>query len=214
MVEAPASIAVPLSRSLAGETPGHSTHYRDSGNTADGTLGLKALAQLVIARDNRRDTTRDSVSRLVSDTRLHSETAGTPDGSGGWAERAAIVEYDGAVPRDWAEGFARLNPDRPPGDVSAARWRRYVDDVGQFIDRWAGHAAALGWGPLDLFGCDRDRPFARLDQNGLLWLLNGGHLVALTEDAAVMEDHAGVRQTWRRRPSKWDRVLAWELASL
>ena len=26
------------------------------------------------------------------------------------AERAAIVEYDGGLPRAWAEGFARLDP--------------------------------------------------------------------------------------------------------
>jgi len=30
-------------------------------------------------------------------------------------ERAAIVEHDGAIPRAWAEGFARLDPNRPPG---------------------------------------------------------------------------------------------------
>jgi hypothetical protein len=37
-------------------------------------------------------------------------------------------------------------------------------------------AQALDWGPDDLFGCDRDRPFARIDQAGLLWLLNGDRL--------------------------------------
>ena len=30
------------------------------------------------------------------------------------AERAAIVEHDGAIRREWAEGFACLDPDRPP----------------------------------------------------------------------------------------------------
>lgn len=29
-------------------------------------------------------------------------------------ERAAIVEHDGNIPRAWAEGFARLDPDRRP----------------------------------------------------------------------------------------------------
>ena len=32
-----------------------------------------------------------------------------------------------------------------------------------------------------LFGYDRDRPFARIDQAGLLWLLNGDRLVMLAE---------------------------------
>jgi hypothetical protein len=37
-------------------------------------------------------------------------------------ERAAIVEHDGKIPCEWAEGFARLDPDRPPVDVPLKRW--------------------------------------------------------------------------------------------
>jgi hypothetical protein len=128
-------------------------------------------------------------------------------------ERAAIIEHDGGVSRAWAEGFARLHPDRPPGDVPLRRWRRFVDDVGLFLDKWARYAAALGWGPYDLFGCDRDRPFARIDQAGLLWLLNGDKLIALSENTATIETRTGARQTYRRKPSGEHRVLAWELAS-
>jgi len=127
-------------------------------------------------------------------------------------QHVAIIEYDVKIPRAWAEGFARLDPDRPPGDVPPRRWLRFVDDVGLFLDRWAAHAAALGWGPYDLFGCDRDRPFARIDQAGLLWLLNGDRLFALTENTATIETRAGARQTYRRKPAQPGRVLAWELA--
>src|SRR5262245_59093692 len=42
-------------------------------------------------------------------------------------ERAAIAEYDGGIPRAWAEGFARLDPDGPPADVPLRRWRTFVD---------------------------------------------------------------------------------------
>jgi len=127
-------------------------------------------------------------------------------------ERAAIVEHDGKILREWAEGFARLDPDRPPGDVPLVRWQRFVDDVGRFLDGgWAAKAAALGWGPLDLFGCDREKPFAQIDQAGLLWLLNGNKLVALSEDAAGIETRTGARQTYRRKPSELGQVLAWEL---
>jgi hypothetical protein len=127
-------------------------------------------------------------------------------------ERAAIVEHDGAIPREWAEGFAQLDPDRPPRDAPLKRWQRFVDDVGLFLDSpFCAVAAALGWGPHDLFGCDRDRPFARLDQAGLLWLLNGAKLVMLTEDAATIELATGVRQVWRCRPTEPGRVLAWEV---
>jgi hypothetical protein len=136
------------------------------------------------------------------------ETVGNDE----FEERAALVEFGAGVPREWAEGFARLDPVRPPGDVPPHRWLVFVDDVGRFLDGgFAEQAAALGWGPLDLFGADNQRPFARLDQAGLLWLLNGAKLVMLTEGVATIEVGAGVRQTFRRRPSEPGRVLAWEL---
>jgi hypothetical protein len=126
-------------------------------------------------------------------------------------ERAAIVEHDGGVPPAWAEGFAQLDPTRPPGDVPPRRWLQFVDDVGRFLDSpFRAVAAAEGWGPYDLFGCDRDRPYARIDQAGLLWLLNGDKLVDLTESTATIETKPGQRQTWHRKPSLPGRVLAWD----
>jgi hypothetical protein len=128
-------------------------------------------------------------------------------------ERAAIVEYDGGAPRAWAEGFARLHPNKPPDDVPPKRWLRFVDDCGRFLDSgWADKAAALGWGPFDLFGSDRERPFAWIDHMGLLWLLNGHTIVGLHRDHATIETLGGARQTYRRRPVEVGRVvLAWEL---
>ena len=128
------------------------------------------------------------------------------------AERAAIVEYDGGIPRAWAEGFARLDPERPPSDVPLKRWQCFIDDVGRFLDSpFCAVAAALGWGPHDLFGCDRNRPFARIDHAGLLWLLNGDKLIALTENTATIERRTGARQTYRRKPNEPARMLVWEL---
>ena len=128
------------------------------------------------------------------------------------AERAAIVEHEGGIPRAWAEGFARLHPDHPPGDAPPRRWQRFVDDVGLFLDSpFCAVAATFGWGALDLFGCDRDRPFARLDKQGLCWLLSGNRLLALSENTATIETRTGARQTYRRKLSVPGRVLAWEL---
>jgi hypothetical protein len=127
-------------------------------------------------------------------------------------ERAAIVEYDGAIPRAWAEGFARLDRANPPCDVPPKRWRQFVDDVGLFLDNpFCAVAASLGWGPYELFGCDRDRPFARIGSAGLLWLLNGNKLIALSESIATIETRDGARLRWRRMPTDPGRVLAWEL---
>lgn len=127
-------------------------------------------------------------------------------------EPAAIAEYEGGAPRAWAEGLARLDPARSPGDLSAKRWQRFIDDCGRFLDGgWAARAAAFGWGPLHLFGYDRNRPFARLDHLGLLWQLNGGRIVELHRDRAIIEIKSGARQCYRRRPLEVGRVvLAWE----
>jgi hypothetical protein len=129
-------------------------------------------------------------------------------------ERAAIAEYDGGAPRSWAEALARLDPANPPCDVPPKRWLRFIDDCGRFLDDgWATRAAALGWGPVDLFGCDRIKPFARLDQAGLLWLINGRKLIAVTSDTAVISAPRGGSLIFYRRQLATGGVLAWELGA-
>jgi hypothetical protein len=128
-------------------------------------------------------------------------------------ERAAIIEHDGDAPRAWADALASLNPNRAPADVPPTRWLRFINDCGQFLDdMWAAKAAALGWGPVELFGCDRNRPFSRVDQQGLLWLLNGRRLVALTAESGIIETPSGGRLTYRRVSNQDGQVLAWALA--
>jgi hypothetical protein len=127
-------------------------------------------------------------------------------------KHSAIVEFDDAAPQGWADGFARLDPGRPPEGVPAKRWLHFVTDCSVFFDAgWAAKSAALGWGPLDLFGCDRHRPFARIDRQGLLWLLDGRRLVALTATTAHLETSRGGRLTYYRKPNEPGRVLPWSL---
>ena len=128
-------------------------------------------------------------------------------------ERGAIIEHDGGAPKAWAEALVRLNPHKPPADVPPRRWGSFVDDCARFLDGgWAELAAAIGWGPLDLFGCDRERPFARIDRMGLLWLISGGTLIDLKRDHAIIETPNCSRQTFRRHPVDIGHVvLAWEL---
>ena len=96
-----------------------------------------------------------------------------------------------------------------------ARWQRFIEDCESFRRLgWANLAEAFGWGPLDLFGCDRERPLARYDYMGLLWILQGRKLVALTADSAKIDTLTGALQTYPRRPIDSDRVvLALEVAS-
>ena len=210
---------VPLSHSPAGGTLGNGDAGRDAARTPHGTVGLKALAHLVLSRGSAWDSKWDGVSHSLFP---ESGTVGQPVPASSigevsvWSEaeeeRSAIVTYDGNIPREWTEGYARLDPERPLGDVPMKRWRRFIDDVGLFLDRWAERAAELAWGPLDLFGCDRERPFARIDREGLLWLLDGNKVVELDRHKAVIETPTGVRQVFRRKPVAVGAVvLAWEL---
>jgi hypothetical protein len=130
------------------------------------------------------------------------------------AERAAIVEHEAGIPRAWAEGFARLAEMSCPLGIPARRWRRFVDDAGRFLDRgWAAKAAAAGWEPMDLLGCDRERPWQRIDMMGLLWLLNGAVVIALTEATATTYNADGARLTYRRitGAQRVGACLGWEL---
>jgi hypothetical protein len=116
-------------------------------------------------------------------------------------------------PREWAEALARLDPAKIPRDLPEQHWLTFITDCHRFIEAgWATRAAALGWRPLDLFGCDRLRPYARIDRAGLLWLLHGRKLVALARSTAVIETSTGARQTYNRSSAQvTSAVLAWEL---
>jgi hypothetical protein len=107
-------------------------------------------------------------------------------------ERAAIVEYEAGVPRDWAEAVARVYTMPAPAGVPERRWDAAKDAAGRLLDRWAATAALLGWGPLDLFGADPERPLARVDRMGLCWLIGkGDEVIALADDGARIRTRSG-----------------------
>ena len=127
-------------------------------------------------------------------------------------ERAAIVEYDSNLPRAWAEAFARLDCAGPPAGVSQERWRRFVSDCGSFLDSgWADRAHQLGWFPRDLFGCDRRHPFRGLARSGLLWQVDGGQLVLLSANAAIVASSDKTHRKFVRLPIRSGVMLAWRL---
>jgi hypothetical protein len=99
-------------------------------------------------------------------------------------------ERRGPIPIDWVQGIACLHPDRPPNDVPRHRWRQFVDDCKNFLnspEKWAERAARLGWDAMALFGCAPNRPLDYLGSAGLLWAINGGRLVELRRNWAVID---------------------------
>jgi hypothetical protein len=77
-------------------------------------------------------------------------------------ERAAIIQYDGEIPKEWAEGLARLRVMPCPEGVNETRWRQAVDNAGLFADQWAANANSLGWDTHDIYGVDRNKPEATI----------------------------------------------------
>jgi hypothetical protein len=95
----------------------------------------------------------------------------------------------GRIPPHWVDGIARLESHRVPKEVPAHRWRQFINDCHTFLmakENWAERAVGLGWDDFELFGCCR-RPLERLGSAGLLWAMNGGRLVELHRDWAVIE---------------------------
>jgi TubC N-terminal docking domain len=115
----------------------------------------------------------------------------------------------------WAAGVARLATMSPPRTYPPRAWQQLIVDAEKFLDRWAAQAAALGWPAWELFGCHRRAPWGRIQGMGLVLLLRGDELAALTTTEAVIRTPTGACQTYRRKPSDplhpTERCLVWEL---
>ena len=113
---------------------------------------------------------------------------------------------------EWRDGFAKLDPNRPPANFPSPWWRGIIRDAELFLPTWARQAAILGWTTLDLFGAHPRVPTARYSCMGLLLLVSGGRVVALTAESAVTEQQSGSRLTYTRHPPEAEHVALWELA--
>jgi hypothetical protein len=95
---------------------------------------------------------------------------------------------------------------RCPDHVPVERWEQAVEDGKRFLAKWGTQAEALGWTSADLFGLapvpEQPHPsyrrLSRYDCTGLIWLLQGRPVVALTEATAAIENPTGSIATYRR----------------
>jgi TubC N-terminal docking domain len=115
----------------------------------------------------------------------------------------------------WVAGVARLATMAPPRTYPAHAWQQLITDAERFLNGWAAPAAALGWPTWELFGCHKRAPWGRIQGMGLLLLLRGDEIAALTATEAAIRTWTGARQTYRRKPADplhpVDRCLVWEL---
>ena len=114
-------------------------------------------------------------------------------------------------PQDWRDGLATIDPNRPPAGVPVPWWRGVMRDAELFLSTWGHRADDLGWTTLDLFGAHRRAPGARFSCMGLVLLIGGGRVMALTAASAVIEQQSGAHLTYTRQPAEPDCVPLWQL---
>jgi hypothetical protein len=140
---------------------------------------------------------------LIRPDSENQKSEGTP------ANLANLLNGEG--PTEWLRGLATLDPNRPPADFGGIWWRDLIRDAERFLPLWGQQAADLGWTTLDLFGVHRLAPAARFSSMGLLLLVRGGRVVAITAGSAVIERQSKARLTYTRRPPEPQCAPIWEL---
>src|SRR5262249_48699619 len=95
---------------------------------------------------------------------------------------------------------------RCPDLVPVGRWQQAVEDGRRFLTQWGGQAEVIGWTARDLFGlhqppADAHPSYSRLsrcDETGLIWLLAGRPVVALTATTAAIRSPSGNVTIYRK----------------
>jgi hypothetical protein len=95
---------------------------------------------------------------------------------------------------------------RCPAYIDPADWQRTIEDGRRFVTKWGEQAEVLGWALADLFRLHSPpekpapsyRRLSRYDQTGLIWLLRGRPVVALTSMEAVILCQSGATLKYRR----------------
>lgn len=171
--------------------------------TESGTNTLKALADKVLERaerDKQRDRKWDKLKIPVPLSQRARDKNLVP--------RPVATD----APSGWVDGFARLASNPLPG-FSNDRWLRVLRDGERFLVDWAAKAEALGWRDVDVFGCHPEAPGTNLELMGLVPLIGGRTIVAMTADrACIAMSPDRTALTFYRTPMK-GATLLWLLGS-
>jgi hypothetical protein len=90
---------------------------------------------------------------------------------------------------DFAEALANLER-KCPFCIEPLRWQECIADARGFLMQWGEQAHALGWTVEELFGLHEPpanphpsyQRLSRYDATGLLWLLKGYPVIAISEE--------------------------------
>jgi hypothetical protein len=192
-------------------------------------MSLRALATAHLRKIGAQPTSREAVplGQSLSSVPVGQEqdfdktgTTGThgtigthgtvsPNNPDAFDERAAISQYDGGLPREIAEGLARLQTMPPPEGFTQRRW----DGAASFADTWGARALELGWPPIELFGIHPLAHAANVACRGLAFLPPGSKVVAMGRVSATVINLNGTKQGYYRWQDDRGAKLAWEVQS-
>jgi len=150
------------------------------------------------------------LSRL-EEAQKHADGVPSKGSEGAFAgfEGMAAGLFHGLAP-DLADGLTRLRMMSPPRITRPAVWPVVVADALRLASEgWAAQALALGWEPVQLWGCSPDKG-GNPDHDGLAVLLCERRIVVLDDRSALIESQAGARRLFNRRPMV-GAVLLWDI---
>jgi hypothetical protein len=141
----------------------------------------------------------------VQNFRSHSDPVSSLTEPSAFGCKVTIVEIP-VIGVRYRRTFAHLQL-KPPAYVPEDRWRQCVENGRTFLHQWGQQAESLGWRSADLFGLHTPpanphpsyRRLSRYDQTGLLWVLQGRDVIALTEATATIRNPATGSLTIYRR---------------
>jgi hypothetical protein len=111
----------------------------------------------------------------------------------------------GDCEKPFAHDFTAIER-RCPEYIDQGPWQRAVEDGRRFLAQWGYQASALGWTGEELFGLHTPpasphpsyNRLSRYDCTGLVWMLNGNPVVALTTGTACIQHKSGSITIYRK----------------
>ncbi len=151
-----------------------------------------------------------SDKRVLKDSKVTTDKSA--ESGSGRLTNVVLLAVPPGVPEVWVQGVADLLALSCPASCPAERWEALRENAFTFLRDHAARAHALRWTALGLFGVHPEKPWVRYDHMGLVAVLNGARVIALSDIEAVIEKPNGARATFRRRGQVPDQTcLIWEL---
>ena len=157
----------------------------------------------------------DQLRARIAEKRPPSEpTKLTQPGSVGFVSEVgspveAVIAFTEPLPPPVAAGVASLRTRPAPRITRPAIWPVIVADAIRLVEHgWAAEAMALGWHPLELFGCSRD-PEGDDYLLGLAGWLNGRPLSCIFQEGAIAIE-GDQRAGFTRKRSIECAIYLWE----